>query len=40
VGTFGISRNITERKQAEEAMRQAKEAAEEASRTKSRFLPA
>ncbi len=38
VGTIGISRDITDRKRAEEAMRQAKEAAEETSRTKSRFL--
>ena len=38
VGTFGISRDITDRKRAEEAMRQAKETAEEASRTKSQFL--
>ena len=38
VGTFGISRDITDRKRAEEAMRHAKEAAEEASRTKSQFL--
>jgi PAS domain S-box-containing protein len=38
VGTFGISRDITDRKRAEEAMRQAKEAAEEASQTKSHFL--
>jgi PAS domain S-box-containing protein len=38
VGTFGISRDITDRKQAEEALRTAKEAAEEASRTKSQFL--
>jgi PAS domain S-box-containing protein len=38
VGTFGISRDITDRKRAEEAMRQAKEAAEQASRTKSQFL--
>ncbi len=37
-GTFGISRDITARKRAEEAMRLAKEAAEEANRTKSRFL--
>ena len=37
-GTFGISRDITDRKRAEEAMRFAKEAAEEASRTKSQFL--
>jgi PAS domain S-box-containing protein len=38
VGTFGISRDITDRKRAEEALRKAKEAAEEASRTKSQFL--
>ena len=38
VGTFGISRNITDQKRAEQAMRQAKEVAEEASRTKSQFL--
>lgn len=38
VGTFGISRDITDRKRAEEAMREAKEAAEEASRAKSQFL--
>jgi PAS domain S-box-containing protein len=38
MGTFGISHDITYRKQAEEAMRQAKEAAEEANRTKSQFL--
>ena len=38
VGTFGISRDITDRKRAEEAMRHAKEAAEEASRAKSQFL--
>jgi PAS domain S-box-containing protein len=38
VGTFGISRDITDRKRAEEAMRLAKEAAEEANRTKSQFL--
>lgn len=38
VGTFGLSRDITDRKRAEEAMRQAKEAAEEASRIKSQFL--
>ena len=38
VGTFGISRDITDRKRAEEAMRSAKEAAEEASRIKSQFL--
>jgi PAS domain S-box-containing protein len=38
VGTFGISRDITDAKRAEAALRQAKEAAEEASRTKSHFL--
>jgi two-component system sensor histidine kinase/response regulator len=38
VGTFGISRDITERKQAAEALRAAKEAAEVASRAKSDFL--
>jgi PAS domain S-box-containing protein len=38
VGTFGISRDITDQKRAEEAMRLAKEAAEDASQTKSRFL--
>ncbi len=38
VGTFGISRDITDSKRAEEALRAAKEAAEEASRTKSHFL--
>ncbi|MBN2312447.1 MAG: response regulator [Sedimentisphaerales bacterium] len=38
VGTFGISRDITERKRAAEALRQAKEAAELASRVKSDFL--
>jgi PAS domain S-box-containing protein len=38
VGTFGISREITDRKRAEEAMRAAKESAEEASRAKSQFL--
>src|SRR5262249_3868194 len=35
---FGISRDITDRKRAEEVLRKAKEAAEEASRTKSQFL--
>ena len=38
VGTFGISRDITEKKQAEEALCAAKEAAEAASRAKSDFL--
>ena len=38
IGTFGISHDITDRKRAEEALRVAKEAAEEASRAKSHFL--
>jgi len=38
VGTFGISRDITDQKRAEEVLKKAKEAAEEASRTKSQFL--
>jgi PAS domain S-box-containing protein len=38
IGTFGISRDVTERKQAGEALRAAKEAAEAASRAKSIFL--
>ncbi len=38
LGTFGISRDITEKKLAEEAMRQAQIAAEEANRAKSDFL--
>jgi len=38
IGTFGISRDITELKRAEDVLRQAKETAEEASRTKSQFL--
>ncbi|MFC2156175.1 response regulator, partial [Acidobacteriota bacterium] len=37
-GTFGISRNITERVQSEKELQRAKEAAEGASRTKSEFL--
>ncbi len=38
IGTFGISRDITDRKRAEEASIRAKDAAEEANRTKSQFL--
>ena len=38
VGTFGISRDITERKQTAEALQIAKEAAEAASRAKGAFL--
>ena len=38
VGTFGISRDITEQKRAAEALRVAKEAAEAANRAKSDFL--
>ena len=38
IGTFGISRDITEKKRAEDALRAAKEAAEAASRAKSEFL--
>jgi PAS domain S-box-containing protein len=40
VGTFGISRDISRRKRIEEELRQAKEAAEAASRAKSAFLAA
>ena len=38
IGTFGISRDITDKKHAAEALRAAKEAAETASRAKSDFL--
>ncbi len=38
IGTFGISRNITARKRAEQALQTAKEAAEFADRSKSEFL--
>jgi two-component system sensor histidine kinase/response regulator len=38
VGTFGVSRDITERKRIEAALEQAKDAAESASRAKSDFL--
>ena len=38
VGTFGISRDVTGQKRAAEALREAKEAAEAASRAKSDFL--
>jgi PAS domain S-box-containing protein len=40
VGTFGISRDINDRKRNEEDLRQAKEDAEAANRTKSAFLAA
>ncbi len=38
IGTFGISRDITEKKRIEASLRAAKEAAEAASRAKSEFL--
>ena len=38
IGTFGISRNITARKKAEQALHTAKDAAESANRAKSEFL--
>jgi two-component system, sensor histidine kinase and response regulator len=38
IGTFGISRDITEKKRVEESLRAAKEAAEAASRAKSEFV--
>jgi PAS domain S-box-containing protein len=38
IGSFGISHDISDRKRAEAALREAKEAAEQANRTKSQFL--
>ncbi len=38
VGTFGISRDVTQRRQAEFALREAKEAADAANRAKSEFV--
>src|SRR5207253_752114 len=38
IGTFGISRDVTEQKRAEDELQVAKEAAEAASRAKSEFL--
>ena len=38
IGTFGISRDITEKKRVEETLRRAKETAEAASRAKSEFV--
>ena len=38
IGTFGVSRDITEQRQAAEALREAKDAAEAANRAKSDFL--